>query len=373
MPLSLKGRLLCAGLATLAVAWSGSATAVTKLTYGSYLPATHVIHEKGLLPFFKRVEQDTNGSLTWELFSGGAMGGPKEALQTIEDDVVDSAIIVDVYIKRDVPVSVTIADVGLLVDDPLVFAAATNEAYLIDCPQCAAETKKHNKIALSRNSTGIYNIMCTSPIHTLEGLHGVKVRSAGRHGVLMKELGATPVGITTAEMYEALQRGQADCTTGSTAWLNAYGLKDVIKAVIDYPIGAYIGGEGMNMNADRWNSLTDAERMAIRKNLPKLVSDTVFAYMAEGDLAREEAIKNNGLQVLEADEPLKNAIDKFRQGEVQVSIDKAREAGVKDPERILNHFMASVEKWRKIVADIGRDKEKYEEALWREIFSKATP
>jgi TRAP-type C4-dicarboxylate transport system substrate-binding protein len=207
-------------------------------------------------------------------------------------------------------------------------------------------------------------------VHTLEGLKGIKIRVGGRHGPLMQELGATSVSITTAEMYEALQRGQADCTTGSTAWLNSYGLKDVIKGVVSYPLGAYIGGEGMNMNKDRWQSLTDAERKAIVKNLPKFVSDTVIAYVAEGKNALDDAVKNNGVKVLEADAPMKAAIAKFVQGEEKVSAEKGKEAGVKDPEKILATLNASVAKWRKIIADIKGDPAKFEKALWDEIFSK---
>jgi TRAP-type C4-dicarboxylate transport system substrate-binding protein len=355
---------------TLALTAITTAQAQTKLTYGSYLPATHVIHKDGLEPFFKRVEADTKGSLHWELFSGGAMGGPKEALQTVKDDVVDSALIVDVYLKRDLPVSVVIADVGLLVDEPLVYAGAINETFLLNCPECLAESAKHNKVPLARYNTDIFYIMCNKEVHTLEGLKGIKIRVGGRHGPLMQELGATSVSITTAEMYEALQRGQADCTTGSTAWLNSYGLKDVIKGVVSYPLGAYIGGEGMNMNKDRWQSLTDAERKAIVKNLPKFVSDTVIAYVAEGKNALDDAVKNNGVKVLEADAPMKAAIAKFVQGEEKVSAEKGKEAGVKDPEKILATLNASVAKWRKIIADIKGDPAKFEKALWDEIFSK---
>jgi len=370
MPRFATAPALAAGVALLAAAWAGNAGAETRLTFGSYLPATHVIHRDGLEPFFKRVEEDTKGSLRWELFSGGAMGGPKEALQTVQDDVVDSALIVDVYLKRDLPVSVVIADVGLMVDDPLVYAAAVNETFLLNCPECLAESARHNKVALARYTTDIFYIMCNKLVHTREGLKGIKIRVGGRHGPLMSAMGATPVSITTAEMYEALQRGQADCTTGSTAWLNSYGLKDVIKGVVSYPLGAYIGGEGMNMNLDRWKSLTDAERAAIVKNLPKFVSDTVIAYVAEGENALNDAVKNSGVQVLKADDALSNGIAEFIRAEAKIAAEKGKEAGVKDPEQILQALAVSVEKWRKIVAEINRDPAKFEEALWREIFSK---
>ena len=59
-----------------------------------------------------------------------------------------------------------------------------------------------------------------------------------------------------------------------------------------------------------------------------------------------------------------------RGGEYAAVRDKAVEAGVENPEVLLDGFLAKVEKWRRIVAEIDRDPVKYEQALWREVFSK---
>jgi TRAP-type transport system periplasmic protein len=361
--------LAAAGIAIVA---ASAAQAETKLTYGSYVPAPHVIHKAGLTPFFKRVEKDTNGSLTYELFSGGAMGGPKEALQTVKDNVVDSALIVDVYLKRDLPISTAISDLFILADSPLVYAAASNETHLLNCPECVKEKANHNMVALGFYSTGTYHLMCNRDIHTLKDAQGVKTRASSRNGALAQHWGMTPVSVTTAEMYEAMQRGQADCTLGAKAWLTSYGLKDVVKSVVSTPNGAYFGALFMNMNKDRWDSLTKDERAAIIKNLPKLVSDTVYSYMADGEKSLAEAVKK-GAVVNEADDALKASLAEFRKGEIAASIAKANKAGVKNAEDIINRFLASVEKWNKIVADTGGDQAKYEAALWTEVFSKLKP
>jgi len=368
----MKMRFLTLAAAGVALAAASVAQAETKLTYGSYVPAPHVIHKAGLEPFFKRVEKDTNGSLSWELFSGGAMGGPKEALQTVKDNVVDAALIVDVYLKRDLPISTAISDLFILADSPLVYAAASNETHLLNCPECIKEKANHNMVALAFYSTGTYHLMCNKPIFTLKDAQGVKTRASSRNGALAKHWGMTPVSVTTAEMYEAMQRGQADCTLGAQAWLTSYGLKDVVKSIVSTPNGAYFGALFMDMNKDRWEGLTTDERAAMLNNMPQLVSDTVYSYMADGDKAVAEAVKK-GAVVKEADDALKASLAEFRKGEIAASIAKANKAGVKNAEDIINRFLASVEKWNKIVADTGGDQAKYQEALRREVFSKIKP
>src|SRR5690606_15806168 len=112
--------------------------------------------------------------------------------------------------------------------------------------------------------------------------------------------GATPVTITSSEVYEALERGIADCTIASAAWLTSYNLKDVVESVIDLPTGSYFNAGLFNMNKRRLESLTDAEKQAILRNLPKLVVDALFAYDAEGEESLRQAVEA-GVQVHQPD------------------------------------------------------------------------
>ena len=45
-----------------------------------------------------------------------------------------------------------------------------------------------------------------------------------------------------------------------------------------------------------------------------------------------------------------------------------------DPRQGLDAYLAAYEKWKGLVAsEIGDDKEKFREALWREVYSKVDP
>ncbi|WP_420419854.1 C4-dicarboxylate TRAP transporter substrate-binding protein [Pacificispira sp.] len=351
----------------------GVAQAETELTFGSWFPAPHLTHKHGLEPYFERVEKDSGGSLKWTLFVGGAMGNAKASLANITNEVIDSSVIVDVYLKKDLPVATTIGELIALADDPRVFAAASNETQLLDCPSCEEERLAHNLKGLAFYSSGTYRLMCVEPIKSLKDVEGKKVRGASRVGALAQHLGGTPVGVTTSEQYEALQRGQVDCTLGSTAWLDSYNLKDVVKTIVDYPLGAYFNAMVMNMNLEKWNSLTDKERNALVRNLPGLVGGVVFAYINEGDRAIAAAVESGNATLYPASPDFIKSVKEFRAGEVDLAIEKAKQAGVVDPEGITTAFLENVEKWRGIVEKTGDEQAAYEKALWDEIFSKLNP
>lgn len=340
-----------------------------QLVYGSWLPPSHVVVAKGLEPFFERVKEDSNGDLTWQLLSGGAMGGPKEAMQVVEDGVVDSSLLVDVYFKKELPTAVTLSDLFMLVDDQLVWGAALAETQLIDCEACQKEFADHGLKPLAFYTGGDYHLMCTHEVHDLDALNGLKVRTSSRNGALAEHWGAVPVSTTITEMYEAMQRGQADCAIGAYAFLTSYGLKDLVSSVVETPIGGIFSALVLYMTEDRWGDLSDEQQKVIIKNLPQLVADINFSYLEEGQAAAEEA-KKAGVNFYEMGPKMKASFDEFLAGEVSVSVEKAKAAGVENPEDVIAILQKNVEKWHGIMDKIGYDREKYAEALWTEIYSK---
>lgn len=357
--------------AVLAVAASATlATATARdLTYGSYTSSQHLIHRTGLDPFVKRVEEESGGDLTSEVFSGGAMGGPKELLKAVRDNVVDSAGIVDVYVKSDLPVTSMFSSLLILPDDMRVYAAAMNEMQLLNCPSCQAEHERSNMIGLMWYPTATYHLLCTSPVSSLEDLAGKKIRAASRMGVMLQDMGATAVSITTAEMYEALQRGQIDCAAGSAAWLDSYNLKDYVTAVMETPIGGFFGTIGFNMNRDTWDDLTDEQKAIIVRNLPEFVADVTYNYVVENDDAIE-ALAAGGGTLTQADDAFMAKLAAAREAEYKTVETLSQEAGIDDAGPLLATFRELVTKWQGIVAEVGEDQDAYEEALWNEIFSK---
>ena len=51
----------------------------------------------------------------------------------------------------------------------------------------------------------------------------------------------------------------------------------------------------------------------------------------------------------------------------------AREAGVENPEAILDAYLANYEKWKDLIAEHGEDRETFRQLLTDEVYSKVDP
>ncbi len=348
---------------------AGIAAQATEITYNTYLPSPHVLNKQAMEPFAERVTKDTKGAVNFKMLTGGSVAKANAGLDVMRDGIVSASLLVDVYMRKSLPMNSVISDLALLGSDTLVMSAATNEYKLLHCKQCQQEMKKSSSIAMAFVSTTPYTLMCKNEVKSLADMNGKKVRATTAWGVLFKEMGMVPVNVSSGETYEAMQRGQIDCTSGADAWLKSYTLWDVAKYVIDYPMGTYHGTMMFGMNADAWSALPEAGRKAIMANLPRLAADGAFGYEEEKAAARAGA-SEKGVQFVKPAQDFVDAYTAYQKAEIQRVIDAAEKAGLKDARNVVDGYLKTVAKWEKIVADAKRDKAAYTEALDREIYSK---
>lgn len=360
------------GALALAVSFGTAASAQIKISYGTYLPPTHVNNHAGMEPFAKRVEQETGGKVKFEIFTGGSVAPAKAAIDQIRDKLVTSGMIVDAYVSKELPHSYTLTEMALQGKDALVMAGAVNEMQLVDCKGCLAEQKKAGIVSTAFYSTAPYIFMCKSPLKSLDDIKGKKVRATAAFGLLVKAMGGVPVNITSDEVYEAMQRGQAECNVGADAWLKSYTLWDVAKAVTKQPIGTYHGGQLFAVNAEDWRGFPADVKASIKKNAPILAADVTFGYLEESRVAQEGAA-SHGVQFVDADPSLIKAYEDFLKNDTKRVIEAAEKRGVKNAEALVEAFLGKIAKWEKIVKEeVKGDKAKYIAALNREIYSKVS-
>ncbi|WP_375174605.1 C4-dicarboxylate TRAP transporter substrate-binding protein [Pseudooceanicola sp.] len=363
-------RIASAAAIAAGIALAATSVGARELTYGNYTSPTHTTYVNGALPAMERITEQTNGEITFETFTGGAMGGPKELLGNASNNILDIVSVVDIYVKAALPVSAMLSGMIVVGEDPKVMAAAMNEMQLLRCPECKEERDRNNVVGLSWSATASYHVICKDPISGLADLQGTKIRATSSVGRGMQDIGAAPVSITTAEMYEAMQRGQIDCAAGSTAWLKTYNLKDFAKMAWSNSLGSYFGTMNFTMNKDVWEEdLTDEQRQVFHDNMAEAVADVMWAYVADGEEGMQW-LRDNGGTVVEADDAFKEAWAKVQAGTVAETIEAGKEGGIENAEEIVNTFMGLVDKWTKIVEEVGDDKDAYRQKLQEEIFSK---
>lgn len=366
----------CAGTLAGALMLASGAALADNLVYTSLVSAKHPVHSHGLEPYFKEVTEATGGSLTFELFPGGTLAGGKATLNAISTGTVDMGLLADVYTPTDLPVSAMLSDLAVFGRDARVMTGAVNQTLLIDCAACKEDYTEDNILPLASYALTPYYLMCTNAqVTDKAGWGGKKIRGTGAMGVLAAAMGGTPVNITSAEIYEALQRGQADCAMGPLPWLESYSLWDLVKFVSDAPLGTYHGTNFINIRLDAWEDLSDEEKKAMTSNLASATRAMAEVYEKDDDAIRAVAQKK-GIKWLPVEESFKSAVIEHREKDVARIIEQSKERGVEDPKPIIDAFLATVQKWEKIVAEIGEGPwndsqwQQYEAKLQSEVFDK---
>lgn len=367
---------LVAGVALAALAFGAQQANARELVYASAVPAKHPVHVNGVEPFGERIAKATDGKLTIKMFAGGALASGKTTLNAIRNGTADMGLLADVYTPNELPVSALMSDLAVFGKDARVMTGAVNQSLLLDCAACKEDYTEEKVLPLASYSLTPYHMMCaTGQIVTADDWNGKKVRGTGAMGVLAAGMGATPVNVTSAEIYEALQRGQVDCAMGPQPWLRSYSLWDMVKTVSNTKLGTYHGTNFINIRTDTWKKLSKKEKQAIADNLVQAVVDMARVY-EEDDHEIRKVAESKGIKWVDVDQSFEDAVQQLREKDAQRVIELAKSRGVKNPEPIVAMFQANIAKWTKIVNDIGTgdwgDAEwaKYGEALQAEVFSK---
>lgn len=369
-------RAMLVAFATTAVFANAPAQA-RELIYASAIPAKHPTHVVGTDPYFEAVTKATGGSLTFKSYPGGTLAGGKATLNAIKNGTADMGLLADIYTPNDLPVSTLISDLAVLGRDARVMTGATNQTLLLDCAACKQDYVRHKVLPLSTYALTPYHFLCTAPgVSDLADLKGKKIRGTGSMGQLVAALGGTPVNITSAEIYEALQRGQADCTLGPVPWLRSYSLWDLTKVVTASSVGTYHGTNFLNIRTDTWKKLTAKEKKAMTDALPHATRLIAETYENDDRSIRADA-EAKGVKWVNSTKALDDASAKFREEDLKRVISVAQSRGVKDPQPMVDQFVRNIATWTKIVNDIGEGDwttkeqwDKYEQALKAEVFDK---
>ena len=102
------------------------------------------------------------------------------------------------------------------------------------------------------------------PVHKIEDFNGLKIRSSGEStNAVIRALGGSPSTISSAEMYEALQRGTIDGVQSTIIGVKGRNIQEVTPYLTRW---TYLYAEFFAlMNLDKWNSLP-ADLKEILKN-----------------------------------------------------------------------------------------------------------
>ena len=367
----MKKTILWALTAAFFVAMLGSASwAETKIIYANYLGLKHPTNP-ALERFFKRIDEQTKGSVKWEGHFASSLLGPKDIPTGVRDGIADAGYFVGVYIPSEMPLDNYIGDFAMMNDDAIAMTGAINELVLLKCDECDNEYRESFKTQfLGTYSLTDYYFQCKKEYKSLADFKNKKIRGFAGWSDLVRAMGAVPVSISANEMYEALERGTLDCATHSITNQRTRSFGEVAHYIVMESLGGFMGGSAINISLAKWKKLTPAERTVTLKNVPELVADAAYNYV-KLDIEVKKEMEAKGNKFYKGDADLAKFITDFRADYLKNKAPaKGKKRGVKDPEKIAKTINQLRDKWIALLDKNGRDQKTFQKLLWDEVYSK---
>jgi TRAP-type C4-dicarboxylate transport system substrate-binding protein len=359
-----------------ALAFQFSQASAVELIHGAWPPASEYLNRVTLPKVFADIAKETNGQITWKLVPGGQLADPKATFQAAGDGLMAAGLGIVTYVPNLIPSLNAIYSTIVFGNDVVAATGAAVETVTLHCPSCNAEAKKINLVLLSGWTSSPYQLACREPVKSLADLKGKRVRATGGSVELMRMLGAVPVAATLPEAVNLLQRGGIECQFGVHTWLKTFGYADFAKNLTDYPLGLTGPAIGLLMNRDAWNKMTPDQKKVHLKAASRISAELALGqFVIENEQILNEMKQTKGLQVLSvSDAPAwKAVVEKYDTAQREKNIADAKNFGVADPAAVIDAYAKAREKWAKMSPGIGRDIDKFTDAIWNEVYSKVDP
>lgn len=348
------------------------------------LPPQHNVAKFGLEPLFN---EDLGAD--WRFVTGGQIYSATAALQSVGRGVSEGTLVIPSLFSAQLKHAIIPNELLNLWEEPVSNSIAAVDFYFNDCPECLEDYDKLGAVFLATYGAGFYGLLCNTKVTTLAEVRGKRIQAVGAQARWVEALGATPVAASPSEMAQNLETGNMDCVVGSLAWLVSYPIADTVTHVLDYGYGNYNSVGLMVMNRRAWDSLDDDAKRAMWRALPAATARVVVAGYLGDDLKARQLARDKNIVVTKSGDDVRRVWEELKKTEIASVVKLADERGVKNPQRIVDSFIAYDAKWRKLLKDRGiyelieqggpgegeldAATDALAELIWEEIYSKIDP
>tara|TARA_Y100001951_G_scaffold101807_1_gene107364 strand:- start:64657 stop:65694 length:1038 start_codon:yes stop_codon:yes gene_type:complete len=198
------------------------------------------------------VKERTDGRVSVRVFSGGSLLTAGNMYDGVSSGVADIGSIAVSYDPGRFPLlSLAGAVTGLEVSS----AVASQAVYDLTREFTAEQLGFKDFKILTAFTSEPGRIHSRNQVRNLEELKGLELRVPGDTGIILRQLGAVPVGLSMPETGEALQTGVISGYVGSRETLMDLKFARTTKYVADYPLTNVVFV--VAMRKDRWDSLPE--------------------------------------------------------------------------------------------------------------------
>lgn len=219
-----------------------------ELTFSNFFPAAHK-NSKIMEEWIKEIEKRTNGKVKIKYYPGGTLTPAAQTYDSVVKGIADIGESCFAYTRGKFPMFEAL-------DLPLGYKSgiqATNLANAFYAKFQPKEISNVKMLYVHAHGPGILHTK--KPVKTLEDLKGMKIRATGLSSKVVLALGATPVGTTQAETYDALRTGVVEGAMSPMESMVGWKWGEVVRSTTQNFGSAYTTAMFIIMNKAKWNSL----------------------------------------------------------------------------------------------------------------------
>ena len=199
------------------------------------------------IPMLEELKKRSGGRITYTLYAGGALGKGPEHFDIVKRGLSDMGYFTATWTPGRFPLT-DVLSMAAWVDGKDLATAIGNDVY-----KAVLESEFKGVKVLELNGCIQAFLWTTKPVHTLEDLKGLKIRTpGGMQTGYIKALGAEPVFMPLGDVYLAMETGTIDGLVTCPPLVLAFKLFEVAKYGVKATFGCV--SEGVIMNQKSWDN-----------------------------------------------------------------------------------------------------------------------
>ncbi|MEH6643592.1 TRAP transporter substrate-binding protein DctP [Vreelandella glaciei] len=343
---------------------------VTLVVQSPYGP-NHFMSEMWV-DYANAVEKRSSGAITFDISYSSVLSPVAEQEQALRDGLLDMAWSMPAYNPTALPLNALVTEAAFLTEQTPVVSQLQgygSSQFGMESEALQEELKGAGIVSLLTMVQQMPNnpLLCKGdPVQSLEDFAGKRIRVPGSGWATeVRALGATPVNLVQAEVYEAMQRGVIDCAVQSPGNSVEMGLFDVADYfVVDTQVN-FQGWNGTHITiAERvWDELPVKAQQILwdeaGETLLRSMIDRSMAAIAEE--LRAAAMES---EIIQYEEDVRHALTAQRQKTLK-DLDARATKMLGEGQTLLQDYQEAQDEWLTIVTeDLGYADAEY--ATWLE-------
>lgn len=289
----------------------------------THWPTGNWYYQDVFVKFCNRISEATAGELTITPVQSDGLVRTGEVLDAVRRGLLESAFIYPAYWIGRIPAAAHLNGFIGMWDKHEEMAAFMYEMGALEIIRAAyAAQGIHQAGPVSYAGLALYS---NRPLRTTADFTGWKVRSTGPAADVFVKMGATPVSIPGAELYQGLQTGVVDGAhwgSISTGW--GMNLHEVDKFIVRPDLVGHLNGEVI-VGLDNWNKV-GPEIQAIFNEIVRATSADASAHFLYRDMTyAQKFVDEQGGELTTLDEEALANLRKY-------SLEVVDAYSAKDPE-----------------------------------------